>query len=174
VATASETIATEDVFNTYRSLLKRSDQVPTTTMTKLLDSITSGLQAQLDATIASIETGDPQLYMAHKIPMEIYAFLLSWFVTAAEKVKANAGAADGASASIAAAPAPAKGRRGRGGKAATTKSRAASSKKGASASETWDWAKQIPQTLSLICKVLLFHQLGRIWTSSGERDAFIR
>ena len=56
-------------------------------MSKLLDSISSGLLAELEATIRDIETGDQKMYMTHKTPLEMHAFLLHSFVTAADKVK---------------------------------------------------------------------------------------
>lgn len=152
-----------EVFDVYRSLLKHSDAVPGAIMSKLLDSISSGLQAELDATLRDIEQGDQQSYLSHKTPLEMYAFLLQWFVTAAEKVKAS----EDNDVPPASAPKP---RRGRGGKANTsrTATRAAVSKK----NETWTWIDQIPPTLNLISKVLRL-QTQRIWTTTAEREAFI-
>ena len=161
VAESSETITDPEVFDVYRYLLKHPENVHGTIMSKLLDSITSGLQAELDATMRDVEQGDQQGYMSHKTPLEMYAFLLHWFVTAAEKVKASDDDE---------APAPtAKGRRGRGGKASTRgTSKTISHKK----SETWTWIDQISPTLALISKVFRL-QTQRIWTTTAERDAFI-
>jgi condensin complex subunit 1 len=151
-----------EVFDVYRYLLKHSARVQGTIMSKLLDSISSGLQAELDATMRDVEQGDQQGYMSHKTPLEMYAFLLQWFVTAAEKVKASDDD-EAPSAPVA------KGRRGRGGKAGGKgTSRTVSQKK----SETWTWIDQIPPALALISKVLRL-QTQRIWTTTAERDAFI-
>jgi condensin complex subunit 1 len=137
--------------------------VPGPIMSKLLDSISSGLQAELEATLRDIETGDQQTYIAHKSPLEMYAFLLNWFVTAAEKVKApEEGDAP---------PIQAKGRKGKGGKAAAGKAggRAAAGKKN---DTTWTWQDQIVPTLQLIAKVLKL-QSQRLWTTA-ERDTFVK
>ena len=95
----------------------------------------------------------------------MYAFLLQWFVTVAEKVKATE---DGDAPPPAAAT---KGRRGRGGKAGTGRGagRGAASKK----NESWTWQDQIPATLGLIVKVLRL-QTQRIWTTTAERDDFLK
>ncbi|KAF9479751.1 hypothetical protein BDN70DRAFT_833871 [Pholiota conissans] len=163
VAESSDAICEGEIFDAYRSLLKHSEMVPGPIMSKLLDSISSGLQAELDATLRDIETGDPHTYMAHKSPLEMYAFLLHWFVTAAEKVKAPE---EGE------APALQKGRKGRGGKAAGGRAggRANSNKK---ADTTWTWQDQITPTLLLIAKVLARLQSQRLWTTTAERDTFI-
>lgn len=131
-------------------------------MSKLLDSISSGLQAELDATMRDVEHGHQQEYMAHKQPLEMYGFLLQWFVTAAEKVKRS----DDDDAPAAAAP---KARRGRGGRAGgKASSRTAASRR----NEAWTWIDQIPATLALISKVLRL-QTQRIWTTTAEREAYV-
>ena len=163
MADSSDAIQDPEVFDVYQSLLKHSDMVPGSIMSKLLDSISSGLLAELEATIRDIETGDPKTYMAHKMPLEMYAFLLHWFVTAAEKVKAS-------DAGDAPPVPPVKGRKGRGGKPATGRGTGRSTAKN---NETWTWQEQIPPTLALISKVLRL-QSQRIWTTTAERDAFMK
>ncbi|RPD66651.1 hypothetical protein L226DRAFT_557654 [Lentinus tigrinus ALCF2SS1-7] len=155
----SDNITDPSVFDAYRSLLKHSASLQGTHMTKILDSISSAYIAQVEATARDVDEEDQQTFMVHKMPLEMYAFLLNWFVTAAEKVKA-AGEED--------APAPApKPKRGRGGKAAT--SRAAAKKP----REEWSWTDQIPATLALIAKVLRL-KVQKIWQTSGEKDIFIK
>lgn len=127
-------------------------------MGKLLDSISSGLKAELDATMRDFASGDQDSYTAHKLPLDLYAFLLAWFALASDKVKS--GEQDG--------PAPGtKPKRGRGGKAAggRTNSRTART-------ETWSWQSQIPDTLKLILKALTL-PTKRIWTSNHDRTAFL-
>ncbi|KAG6897024.1 hypothetical protein C0992_004552 [Termitomyces sp. T32_za158] len=162
VAEASDAITEPDVFDVYRSLLKHADAVSGPMMNKLLDSISSGLQTELDATIRDVERGDQQGYMSHKLALEMFGFLLLWFVSAAEKVKQPE---DEDRQSM---PAP-KGRRGRGGKAG---GKAASSRSASKRNEGWTWVDQIPATLGLISKVLRL-QTQRIWTTTAEREAFI-
>ncbi len=110
-------------------------------MTKLLDSLTSGFQAEADATIRDAVTEDPEAISGHKDALEMYAFLLHWFVAAAENVK---------SGSEETAPvAKTKPKRGRGAKAGRTGGRTAASKKN---SEQWSWQNHIPNALGLICR----------------------
>ncbi|KAH9939915.1 non-SMC mitotic condensation complex subunit 1-domain-containing protein [Amylocystis lapponica] len=159
LAESSDAITDPAVFDAYRSLLKHAESLQGTLMNKLLDSISSGFQAQVDATVRDVDYEDQQTVAAHKTPLEMYAFLFHWFVLAAEKVKAS-GEED-----VPAAPPP-KARRGKGGKAATSR---AAPKKNA---EEWTWIDQIPPTLALISRVLRL-KTQRIWMTTVERDTFI-
>jgi condensin complex subunit 1 len=125
-------------------------------MSKLLDSITSGLLAQTEAILRD-EMGDQRQLMEHKTPLEMYAFLFLWFVLQAEKVKGE----DGDGAPVKAT----KAKRSRGGRAAAKAPR----KK---ATETWSWDDHIVSVLTLIPKVLKI-KTQRLWTTVPERDAFI-
>ena len=78
-------------------------------MRKLLDAIALGFSAQVDAAIRDSREEDQQVVVAHKLPLEMYAFLLHWFVSTVEKVK-SWGEED-------APHPPPRGHRGRGGKA---------------------------------------------------------
>lgn len=127
-------------------------------MSKLLDVIMSGFAAEVDAAAHDVDHEDQQTCAAHKVPIEMYAFLLNWSARSAEKV--NVPDED------ASAAAPAKPRRGRGGK--PTQPRAAAKNK---ASE-WSWKDQIVPILTLVSKVLKL-KTSKIWTVSGERDTFI-
>ncbi|KAI0354000.1 hypothetical protein OH77DRAFT_570986 [Trametes cingulata] len=154
----SDAITDPNVFDAYRSLLKHAAALQGSHMIKILDSISSAYHAQIEATVRDIDEEDQQTFMAHKMPLEMYAFLLHWFVSAAEKVKTS-GDDD--------APAPVpKARRGRGGKAATSRSTARKPP------EEWSWQDQIPPTLNLISKVLRM-KTQRIWQTSAERETFI-
>src|ERR1700674_5034217 len=109
-------------------------------MTKLLDSLLSGLQSELDATLRDIDSGDQDLYLPHKSPLEMYAFLLHWFVTAAEKVKVSDDVPP---------PPPTKSKRGRGAKAAGASGRTASRSDAKRSEEAWSWEDQLRVTLAL-------------------------
>ncbi|EMD38787.1 hypothetical protein CERSUDRAFT_133306 [Gelatoporia subvermispora B] len=159
LAESSDNITDPIVFDTYRSLLKHSEALQGALMNKLLDSLSSAYQAQVDSTVRDIEQEDQQTVAAHKMPLEMYAFLLKWFVTAAEKVKSSG--EDDAPV----APVP-KARRGRGGRVAS--SRGAPKK----TAEEWSWMEQIPAFLSLISRVLRL-KTQRIWMTTAERDTFI-
>lgn len=127
-------------------------------MSKLLDSISSGLQVEVDAAQRALDSPDVDLttLTEHKRPLEHYSFLLQWFVLAADKAQHAHGPAS---------PAAKAKRGGKGGKA--------TSKKKADHTGTWVWEDHIPATLALISKVLRLKS-HRIWTTSAERDAFIK
>lgn len=156
LAESSEAITDFAVFDSYRSLLKHAEHLQGATMSKLLDSISSAFQVQVDATM---DQDDSQALLEHRMPLEMYGFLLHWFVSAAEKVKASG------EEEAPAAPAP-RARKGKGGKAVGTK--AASAKR----AEGWTWVDQIPGTLSVISKVLRL-KTQRIWMTTADRDTFI-
>ena len=154
VAENSDSIRDEETLDVYRYLLKNAATTPGVVMGKLLDSISSGLKAELEATNRDMESGEQEAYMSHKLPLELYAFLLAWFAKASEKVKS--GDDDG--------PAPAKPKRGRGGRTA--------SRNVGKRTETWSWQSQIPETLNLILKVLRL-QTQRIWTNTPDKNSFL-
>ncbi|KAG6333782.1 hypothetical protein ID866_5308 [Astraeus odoratus] len=156
IAHSSEEISDSEIFDIIRSLLKHADAVPGPCMSKLLDSIASGFSAQIDVAIRDSREEDQQAAMSHKTPLEMYAFLLNWFVSAAEKVKS--------SGEDEVAPSQPKARRGRIGKAGA--SRAVAKK------EEWTWMDQIPPTLELFAKAMKL-KTHRIWVTTPERDAFI-
>ena len=144
-------------FDIFRSILKHADtaQVSGQVMTKLLDAITSGLShhCQLVQTIiASQGFGeDMDAPMVHKQPLEVWAFLLQWFVLAADKHSGR---------STDTAPA-----RGRGGKpkkgANTTASR-----------QIFSWPDHIPTVLTTAQRALRL-PTSRIWRTTSEREAFV-
>jgi len=156
IANSSDDITDPEIFDIFRSLLKHADAVPGPCMIKLLDSVASGFSAQLDAAIRDSKEEDQQAAMSHKTPLEMYAFLLNWFTSAADKVKSGEDEL---------AQFQPKSRRGRGGKSGTSR---AAAKKG----DEWTWADQIPATLELFAKAMKL-KTHRIWVTTPERDAFI-
>lgn len=165
VAESSENIADPATFDTYRSLLKHHSHLKGSVVNKMLDSISSGLATQVDAAMHDIESEDQQTAMSHRLPLEMYCFLLQWFVSIADEGKPTEGE-DPISV-----PPPAKGRRGRGGRAGTGKATGGrgQSKK---AVDQWSWADQIPAILALVSRVLRL-KTKRVWTSTSDLDAFI-
>jgi condensin complex subunit 1 len=159
IAESCDAVVSPETFDILRSFLKYAAAVPGILMNKLLDVIMSGFAAEVDAAAHDIDHEDQQTCAAHKVPIEMYAFLLNWSARSAEKVVVPDEDAP-------AAAAPAKPRRGRGGK--PTQPRAAARNK---ASE-WSWKDQIVPILTLISKVLKL-KTSKIWTVSGERDTFI-
>ena len=159
IAESAEAVTSPDTFDILRSFLKCADAVPGILMSKLLDVITSGFAAEVDAAAQDIDHEDQQTCAAHKVPIEMYAFLLNWSARSAEKVNAPPEDAP-------AAAAPAKSRRGRGGKAAQPRTAAKNR------APEWSWKDQIMPMLTLISKVLKL-KTSKIWTVSGERETFI-
>ena len=155
LAESTDAIMEPEVFDTYRSLLKYAECLQGAIMNKILDSITSAFQAQVETTLRDVDNEEPQVFMVHKTPLEMYAFLLQWFVSAAEKVKSS-GEDDVPAA-------PTKGRRGRGGKAAMSRN---------APRKAWTWEDQIPNTLAVASRVLRL-KTQRIWTTTAEKDTFI-
>jgi condensin complex subunit 1 len=121
-----------------------------------MDSILSGFQAQVDTASRVIESGDPQSIISRRLPLEMYAFLLQWFFSAAENIPKDQEHNS-----------PVKPKRGKGGKA-TASGRGAKSK-----NTTWNWIDMIPNALGLIVKALKL-KIARVWTTTGERDIFVR
>ena len=165
VAESSENIAHPATFDTYRTLLKNHSHLKGSVMSRMLDSISSGLAAQVDTATHDIESEDQQTAMSHRLPLEMYCFLLQWFVSVADEGKPGEGE-DPISV-----PLPTRGRRGRGGKAGSGKATGArgQSKKGA---EQWSWADQISAILALVSRTLRL-KTKRVWTSTSDLDAFI-
>ncbi|KIJ36936.1 hypothetical protein M422DRAFT_178703 [Sphaerobolus stellatus SS14] len=156
-AQSSDSITADEVFDVYRSLLKGVEVLQPVTMIKLFDALSSGFLAEVDSTQRTIDAGDaePASISEHKPPLERYAFLLQWFVLAADKVSQSHGAAS-----------PVKPKRGAKGKGAAKKKAAEDS------GANWTWETHIPATLALVSKVLRL-KTHRIWTTTAEKDAFI-
>ncbi|KAG7094848.1 hypothetical protein E1B28_005656 [Marasmius oreades] len=168
VADQSDAITIPEVFASYCSLLKHSGTIPSGVMNKLLDSVSSGLQAEFDSTYSDISNDNRQTFDTHKKALEMYAFLLHWAVKVAEKVKGSDG-----DDRISAVVAP-KTRRGRGAKAAGSgRAGGRTGTKKQTGSEEWNWMGQIPQVLALISKLMSRLQTQRLWTTTAERDKFI-
>ncbi|KAJ7587166.1 non-SMC mitotic condensation complex subunit 1-domain-containing protein [Mycena floridula] len=89
LAESSDAIAQPDVFYVFASLLKHAKSVATPVLTKLLYSITSGLEAEIEATKEDVGTKVRHLYMVHKTSLEIYAFLLYFFALVVVKAPAK-------------------------------------------------------------------------------------
>ncbi|KDQ09126.1 hypothetical protein BOTBODRAFT_179302 [Botryobasidium botryosum FD-172 SS1] len=158
LAENSDAITDPEIFDIFRSVLKQSDALRGVVLSKTLDSLSSGFIAEAEATQTDVDTGaDPHQCLAHKTPLEVYAFLVLWFVIAAEKFAAGGKETEDV-------PPAAKPKRGRGAKKA-----AASSSRNV---ERWSWADQIPQTLALLSKILRL-STHKIWTTTAERDTFV-
>lgn len=122
---------------------------------KLIDTLLSALQAEIDQSSRSQLSDDPSSHLAHKEPLERYAFLIQWFIAGAERA-ATKGEGDVGPT----------GKKSKGG--AKSKKAAAGGRKG-----DWVWQQVIPGVLKDLGKALKL-KTDRIWTTTQERDTFIK
>ncbi|EUC53540.1 condensin complex subunit 1 [Rhizoctonia solani AG-3 Rhs1AP] len=155
VADNHEAITDPEAFDVYRSLLKHAERLSGGHLSKMLDSLLSGFQAEANSASNDVDADDNESFSHHRTALEMYAFLLHWFCATADKQPKEE---DGGAAAT-------KPKRGKG--KATGGKRTASSR-----AETWSWAEAAPQTLSVIAKILKIKS-GRLWVSSSERRTFI-
>ncbi|KAK8845335.1 hypothetical protein IAR55_006048 [Kwoniella newhampshirensis] len=151
-------------FDVFRSILKHADSpnITGTLLTKLLDVILSGLNNHSNAVMAMVggqgfSTGevDMDAPLVHKQPLEMWAFLLQWFVTAAER---GAGRSSDEPKTTAA---------GGGGKG---KKKTTASKN--SRSTSFVWFDHLPMVLATMTKTLRV-PTSRIWRTTSERETFL-
>jgi len=133
-------------------LSRSSSLLPTHSLSKILDLITSGLSTEADLVHNDIETEEQDALHHQKQVLEMYAFLLQWSISVVE-VKA-------AEKPVGAATAKGRGA-GKGGKAR------AGAKDG-----SWDSTAQLQTALDTMCKVLQM-KLGKIFMTTSERDTFV-
>ncbi|KAJ9105989.1 hypothetical protein QFC19_003324 [Naganishia cerealis] len=128
----------------------------------MLDSITSALHQEVDQTTRDMEAAtssgdsDPTAYTQHREALEMYAFLLLWFVQSAEKVARNSNKEGESRVPSRTTKA------GRGGKAG----------KNRTLDTSWSWADHIPIVLASMHKALRL-KTERIWTTTQERETFV-
>lgn len=133
-------------------LSRSSSLLPTHSLSKILDLITSGLSTEADIVHNDLETEEQDALRHQKQVLEMYAFLLQWSISVVE-VKA---------AEKPAGVTTAKGRgAGKGGKG----------KLGAK-DGSWDSTAQLQTALDTMCKVLRL-KLGKIFMTTSERDTFV-
>ena len=145
-------------FDVFRSILKHYDSpsVGGPILVKTLDVIVSGLGQHTNAVLALTQSGaddDADAPLVHRTPLEMWAFLLQWFVTVAER---------GAGKSPDDAPRVTKGK---GGK---KKAAAASN----ATSTSFVWADHLPPVLGAMHRALRL-PTSRIWRTTSERESFI-
>ncbi|PWN48727.1 hypothetical protein IE53DRAFT_180662 [Violaceomyces palustris] len=145
IASSSDNITNLETFDLFRSYLKHFHHLSPSACHKLLDSIISGMNSALDQASRELDGDDPNSYSSHATTLEMYAFLLQWFVSVAEK---NSGgkndAVHGGMSNFATAS---KGRRGAGPGAAS---------KSNSAKTDSSWVRS-----------------ERMWTATAARDSFV-
>lgn len=165
VAESSDSIKDPEIFDIYQSMLMHAEVVPGHVMSKLLDSIISGLSTQVDIALRDGEGEDTRTCAENVETLERYAFLIQWFVGAAAKVKSQDDArGDEENAVIV----PAKKSRSKKNPAKASTVTAFKDKEGA----IWTWHDQIPGLLALIARVMKLKMM-RIWGATQDRDTFV-
>lgn len=148
-------VSPEETFDVIASVLKHADApcIDGNALQKTLDAIISGLSNRSNAIMAVVAPGndDMDAPLEHKVYIERWAFLLQWFVAAAER---GAGRDPGETVAAAAR---------KGGKK-KTKTNAVSS--------YFAWADHLPFVLSAMHRALRI-PTSRIWRTSVEREAFV-
>ncbi|WWC85617.1 uncharacterized protein L201_000481 [Kwoniella dendrophila CBS 6074] len=155
-------------FDVFQSILKYADSPNITgpILTKLLDVILSGLSNHTNGVMNLIggqaqgfSAEDMDAPMIHKQPLEMWAFLLQWFISSAER---GAGKSSDGSSGVTSTT-------GR-GKKKTTNKNAGNGSSGYSTS--FIWIDHIPLVLGTMNKVLRI-PTNRIWRTTSEKESFI-
>ncbi|KAE8221852.1 hypothetical protein CF319_g4858 [Tilletia indica] len=157
LAASTDEIVSTDTFDALRSFLKHFTALSPSTALKLIDLISSAFSSALDAAAREFDSHDPGAYASHAPVLERYAFLLQWFVLAAER-KGNTPSAEGGAALAV---------RGRGKGRGRAKAGGASSNK-----DAFQWQEHIPSILSTMLKALRVRS-ERMWTVTASRDAYV-
>jgi condensin complex subunit 1 len=143
-------------FDVFRSILKHADSasVGPSILVKTLDVITSGLTHHTNAVLTLTQPGadeDADAPMVHRSALEMWAFLLQWFITIGER---------GVGRPTDAVP-------------RATKGKAAKKKAGPSGGATvFVWEDVLPGVLTTMHRALRL-PTGRIWRTTSEREAFV-
>lgn len=147
----------DQTIDVFASVLKHAD-APTVNgavLQKTLDAICSGMSHHATAVMALVAPGNDDLDapLQHKTQLELWAFLMQWFVAAAEK---GAGRQPGE-------------------EAVATKARGAKGKKTtktAAQPTSFVWVDHLPLVLNTMHRALRL-PTSRIWRTSSEREAFV-
>ncbi|WWC57912.1 uncharacterized protein I303_100447 [Kwoniella dejecticola CBS 10117] len=147
-------------FDVFQSILKYSDSpnINGPILTKLLDVILSSLTSHANGVVTLVgsqgfSAEDMDAPMVHKQPLEMWSFLLQWFISSAERGAGKS--SDGSSATT-----------------TTAKGKKKTTAKNNTSSSGFVWVDQLPFVLSTIHKVLRI-PTSRIWRTSSEKESFI-
>ena len=142
-------------FDVFRSILKHADSpcVGGGILVKTLDVITSGLTHHTNAVVAMTQPGmddDADGPIIHRGALEMWAFLLQWFISIAER---GVGRSTDTVARV-------------------TKGKAGKKKAGPSGSTAFVWEDVLPSVLSTMHRALRL-PTNRIWRTTSEKEAFV-
>lgn len=142
----SDSIQSSLTFDHLRSFLKHFHFLSNNHRYKLIDSVVSSFNLELDSTFK--DSDDGKAYSNHSESLQRFAFILSWLISVAEKTSNK--------------------------DSSTTTSTATGKKKATSSSKKndWNWSDSLPSILSTMSKALRL-QSSRLFPISSIRDAFI-
>ena len=72
-------------------MVRHFNTLPGSIISKMLDSICSGLQVGVETVMKELDVGDRSEGVTYRTPLETYAFLLQWFCAAAEQHSSKSG-----------------------------------------------------------------------------------
>ncbi|KAI8389378.1 condensin complex subunit 1 [Blakeslea trispora] len=145
VQVSSENITDPLVFDRLRSFLKYFASVKPRILSRLFDIISSGFQAEIKATSDDLESNEKETFSNHRVQLEMYGFLIHWFLLQAE---------DNATTST------------------MMRKSKANQTAGNNDLKTFDWSSQKLKAFDL-ANWLLGLKLTKIWTLSPDRIAFV-
>ncbi|MCJ1310030.1 Condensin complex subunit [Agyrium rufum] len=151
IAENPEALTRSSIFDSLQFLLKSASQLPSISLSKILDLIVSGLATEAEIIHNDIETEEQDVLAQHKQLLEMYAFVLQWTISIVET-------------KVAEKPANAPTMKSRAGKGTKTK---AIAKDG-----SWDSSSQVRSAMDTMCKVLKL-KLGKVFMTTSERDTFV-
>ncbi|GBC07485.1 hypothetical protein RclHR1_00750019 [Rhizophagus clarus] len=152
ISVNSSAIANVELFRFLCSFIKNFNSLKPSTLDRLLDIILSGFKSECADTSDSLDVDDESTYSEHRTVLEMYGFILYWFIISAEDKAASRNDANGVRA-----------------KRTTRQTR---SKTASINHEDWDWSTQKEEVLNLMVKVLEL-RIKKIWTAAYERETFV-
>ncbi|CAG8557907.1 14373_t:CDS:10 [Ambispora leptoticha] len=162
IVVSSSVITEPEIFDALRS---NFNKLKPSVMSRILDTIISGLQSEVENTARDIDANDEETFPSHRESLEMYAFLLGWIINQAETKAASKNTSVTAGSSM--------------GEESAVNARGSVSGRGkgkkipkTSDSEGWNWPAQKIIALELIASILDLG-INKIWTSIHERDTFV-
>ncbi|KAI8577831.1 hypothetical protein K450DRAFT_250238 [Umbelopsis ramanniana AG] len=144
IEVSSDTIAEPLVFDKIRSFIKNFDNVRPKFIARLVDIVLSAFRQEIKATSADIEANEKETFATHKTVLEMYGFILHWFLLTMEEKSSSTS-----------------------GKMKRSKSKAQDDD-----SSTWDWNPQKLRSFELMASLLEL-RIQKIWPLTPERDLLL-
>ncbi|RIA97299.1 condensin complex subunit 1 [Glomus cerebriforme] len=151
-------ITNEKVFGIMCSFVKNFYSLNPTVLNYILDIILSGLKSECTNTSNDLDADNEYTYDEHRIALEMYGFLLYWYITRAEEKTTKFDDNNGITTS------GAKTKRARQPRSKSTSS---------SNNHDWNWSVLKLEVLDLMIKVLEL-RIKKIWETAYETENFVK